>query len=161
MADLPLTIPEARAILAADEALVLSSEARLAFDQTLGVEEQTAWGSLVESARVRVAGLQGSAPEKITQAPSSVQQHMAEHSKRRSLLGSGSVDLHVEGPIEIDLELSRSHARKTRAQLLELLTEDATFVTAYIGFDELVAARIHLRRDQLERFAAGLAEEAS
>lgn len=50
----PLTVPEARAILVADEALDLSYEGRLASGQTLGFEEREAWRSLVESAADRV-----------------------------------------------------------------------------------------------------------
>ena len=51
----PLTVPEARAILAADDALHLSYEARLAAGQTLGIEEREAWAKLVESAIDRIA----------------------------------------------------------------------------------------------------------
>ena len=55
----PLTVPEARAILVADEALHLSYEARLASGQTLGFEEREAWQKLVESATDRVAAYEG------------------------------------------------------------------------------------------------------
>ena len=51
----PLTVSEARAILIADEALQLSYEARLASDQTFGIEELNAWAKLVENARDRIA----------------------------------------------------------------------------------------------------------
>jgi hypothetical protein len=51
----PLTVPEARAILVADEALGLSYEARLASGQTFGIEELNAWAKLVESATDRIA----------------------------------------------------------------------------------------------------------
>ena len=55
----PLTVPEARAILVADEALVLSYEARFAVGQTFGIEELNAWAKLVESATDRVAAYDG------------------------------------------------------------------------------------------------------
>jgi hypothetical protein len=59
VADLcPLTVPEARAILVADEALGLSYEARLASGQTLGIAEIDAWAKLVESAKKRVAAFE-------------------------------------------------------------------------------------------------------
>ena len=51
----PLTVPEARAILIADEALQLSYEARLAAGQIFGIEEREAWVKLVESATDRIA----------------------------------------------------------------------------------------------------------
>ncbi len=50
----PLTVPEARAILAADEALDRTFKEREASGQTLGVEEGEAWMKLVESATKRV-----------------------------------------------------------------------------------------------------------
>ena len=57
-----LTIPEARAILAADEALELSYEARLAAGQTLVIEEREAWAKLVEKAIDRIAAVELSPP---------------------------------------------------------------------------------------------------
>ena len=51
----PLTVPEARAILVADEALDLSFDVREASGQTLGIEEGDAWCGLVDSAKDRVA----------------------------------------------------------------------------------------------------------
>jgi hypothetical protein len=51
----PLTVPEARAILVADEALHATYEARLAAGQTFGIEELNAWAKLVESANDRIA----------------------------------------------------------------------------------------------------------
>lgn len=51
----PLTVPEARAILLADESLQLSYDARLAAGQTMGIEEREAWVKLVESATDRIA----------------------------------------------------------------------------------------------------------
>lgn len=51
----PLTVDEARAILAADEALEISYGARLAAGLTLGIEEREAWTKLVESANDRIA----------------------------------------------------------------------------------------------------------
>ena len=60
----PLTIPEARAVLVADEGLQLSYEARLAAGQTFGIEEREAWVKLVESANDRIA-----AYEKTKSAP--------------------------------------------------------------------------------------------
>ena len=51
----PLTVPEARAILVADEALHSTYEARLAAGQTFGIEELNAWAKLVESATDRIA----------------------------------------------------------------------------------------------------------
>ena len=50
-----LNVAEARAILIADEALQLSYEARLAADQTFGIDEIEAWAKLVESATDRIA----------------------------------------------------------------------------------------------------------
>ena len=52
----PLTVPEARAILIADEALDATYEVRSASGQTFGIEELNAWAKLVESARDRIAG---------------------------------------------------------------------------------------------------------
>lgn len=51
----PLTVPEARAILIADEALYLSFDAREASGQTLSLEEGEAWRKLVDSAKDRIA----------------------------------------------------------------------------------------------------------
>lgn len=51
----PLTVPEARAILVADEALDATYKARLAAGQTFGIEELNAWVKLVESATDRIA----------------------------------------------------------------------------------------------------------
>ena len=51
----PLTVAEARAIVIADEALVLSYEVRLASGQTFGTAELDAWAKLVESANDRIA----------------------------------------------------------------------------------------------------------
>jgi hypothetical protein len=51
----PLTVPEARAILLADEGLQLSYETRLAAGQTFGIEEREAWARLVASATARIA----------------------------------------------------------------------------------------------------------
>jgi hypothetical protein len=50
-----LTVAEARAILIADEALVLSFAAREECGRTFGVEELDAWRRLVESATARIA----------------------------------------------------------------------------------------------------------
>ena len=50
-----LTVPEARAILVADEALHATYEARLAAGQTFGIEELNAWAAFVESATDRIA----------------------------------------------------------------------------------------------------------
>ena len=54
MSATPLTIPEARAILMADEALHASYEARLASGTTVGIEEREAWAKLVASAEKRI-----------------------------------------------------------------------------------------------------------
>jgi len=51
----PLTVPEARAILVADDALDATYEARLAAGQTVGIEVREAWAKLVESAIDRIA----------------------------------------------------------------------------------------------------------
>jgi hypothetical protein len=59
----PLTVPEARAILLADEALQLSYEARLAAGQTFGIHEREAWAKLVESATDRIAVYEGACKE--------------------------------------------------------------------------------------------------
>lgn len=64
----PLTVGEARAILVADEALVLSYEARLATGQTFGTEALDAWANLVESAVDRIAVFEG--PPKEAPRPS-------------------------------------------------------------------------------------------
>jgi hypothetical protein len=56
---LPLTVPEARAILAADEALDRTFKEREASGQTLGLAEGAAWMKIVESANARVAGFEG------------------------------------------------------------------------------------------------------
>lgn len=59
MADLPpLTVPEARAILRADEALDATFAAREASGKTLGTEEAEAWMKLVASATDRIAGFE-------------------------------------------------------------------------------------------------------
>ena len=55
----PLTVPEARAILVADEALDATYEARLNVGQTLGSEEADAWINLVKSAHDRIAAYVG------------------------------------------------------------------------------------------------------
>ena len=55
----PLTVPEARAILVADEALSLSYEVRFASGQTFGIEEIDAWAKLVKSAHDRIAAYEG------------------------------------------------------------------------------------------------------
>lgn len=55
----PLTVPEARAILLADEGLSLSFDARLAAGLAFGFVESTAWVSLVVSARTRIALFEG------------------------------------------------------------------------------------------------------
>lgn len=52
----PLTVPEARAILVADEALDLSFVAREASGQVMGSAEGDAWRALVQSANDRIAG---------------------------------------------------------------------------------------------------------
>ncbi len=57
---IPLTVPEARSILAADEALEASFLDRLASGSTLGIEEREAWIRLVESAAERIATYEGS-----------------------------------------------------------------------------------------------------
>ena len=62
----PLTVPEARAILVADEALDLSFGAREASGQVMGSAEGDAWRALVQSANDRIAtydGPRGTAPE--------------------------------------------------------------------------------------------------
>lgn len=51
----PLTVAEARAILLADKALVLSLEERGASGLVFGIEERDAWIRLVESANDRIA----------------------------------------------------------------------------------------------------------
>ena len=51
----PLTVPEARAIIIADEALQISYDARLEAGQTFGIEELSAWARLIKSALDRVA----------------------------------------------------------------------------------------------------------
>lgn len=51
----PLTVPEARAILIADEALDRTFKEREASGQTLGIEEIHAWMKLVENAHARIA----------------------------------------------------------------------------------------------------------
>lgn len=51
----PLTVPEARAILVADDALDYSWPHREATGQILSDEEAVAWNKLVESAKERVA----------------------------------------------------------------------------------------------------------
>lgn len=55
----PLTVPEARAILVADEALDYSYEHRLSTGQILGAAEGDAWRKLVESATNRIAAWEG------------------------------------------------------------------------------------------------------
>lgn len=52
---MPLTVPEARAILRADEALDATYAAREASGQTLGSEEADAWIKLVKRAIDRIA----------------------------------------------------------------------------------------------------------
>ena len=55
MSLLPLTVPEARAILAADEALDRTFKEREASGQTLSLAEGDAWMKIVESANARIA----------------------------------------------------------------------------------------------------------
>jgi hypothetical protein len=60
MADLPpLTVPEARAILRADEALDLTYEARVAAGTTFSDDEREAWIALVASANERIVAWEG------------------------------------------------------------------------------------------------------
>lgn len=55
----PLTVAEARVILRADEALDLTYEARVAAGTTFSDAEREAWIALVESAKDRIAGFEG------------------------------------------------------------------------------------------------------
>ena len=59
----PLTVPEAWAILRADEALDATYEEREAAGQTLGSEEADAWINLVKSAHDRIAAYEGTRRE--------------------------------------------------------------------------------------------------
>jgi hypothetical protein len=61
----PLTVPEARAVLVANEALDISYEERLASGQTFGIEELNVWAALVESANDRIASYEGARKEMI------------------------------------------------------------------------------------------------
>lgn len=63
MSLLPLTVPEARAILAADEALDRTFKEREESGQTLGLAEGEAWMKIVESANARVASYEGTTRE--------------------------------------------------------------------------------------------------
>jgi len=65
----PLTVPEARAILAADEALDATYEARLNAGQTLGSEEADAWINLVKSAHDRITAYAGTKPAPVEITP--------------------------------------------------------------------------------------------
>lgn len=56
---IPLTVPEARAILAADKALYSPREAGLTSVSLFGAEEREAWRFLVESAADRAAAYSG------------------------------------------------------------------------------------------------------
>lgn len=56
----PLTVPEARAILLADDALEDTYEARVNAGKTLDLLENEAWVKLVASARARVAAYEES-----------------------------------------------------------------------------------------------------
>lgn len=51
----PLTVPEARAILMADEALEATFPARADVGKIMDLDENAAWVSLVKSANDRVA----------------------------------------------------------------------------------------------------------
>jgi len=51
----PLTVSEARAILAADEALDFTYPQRLSAGFVMGTEEGDAWRALVASAHARIA----------------------------------------------------------------------------------------------------------
>jgi hypothetical protein len=66
----PLTVPEARAILIASEALHASYEARLATGQTFGLEELNAWAKLIKNAEDRIALFEGKRKEAPTPPPS-------------------------------------------------------------------------------------------
>jgi len=55
MTPTPLTVPEARAILIADEAMDLSLHERVDRGLVLDPQDRDAWIRLVESARQRVA----------------------------------------------------------------------------------------------------------
>jgi hypothetical protein len=57
-----LTVPEARAIIVADEALDLSYDQRLATGLVLDMSEGDAWRDLVASARVRIADFEKGRP---------------------------------------------------------------------------------------------------
>jgi hypothetical protein len=71
MTPTPLTVPEANAILRADEALDSTFPQREASGQLLSCEEADAWIRLVKSARDRVASYEGVKPEapKVTPYP--------------------------------------------------------------------------------------------
>jgi hypothetical protein len=58
----PLTVPEARAILRADEALEATFDQREAAGLTLNLDEGAAWQELVKSARDRVAAFEKGRP---------------------------------------------------------------------------------------------------
>ena len=64
-----LNVPEARAILIADEALELSYEERLNSGLILGIAEGDAWRSLVEQARARIAEYGDTAVPDVTPYP--------------------------------------------------------------------------------------------
>jgi len=55
----PLTVPEARVVLHADEALDLTYETRLAAGTTFNDEERETWMALVSSAHDRIAAYEG------------------------------------------------------------------------------------------------------
>lgn len=68
----PLNVPEARAVLVADDALDATFEARQASGQLLGTEEADAWIALVESARQRIVLWKGPATSTSSAEPSPV-----------------------------------------------------------------------------------------
>ena len=65
----PLTVPEARAIVAADDALDATFPQREASGNLLGVEEAEAWMRLVASARDRIAQYEGTPREPLPVVP--------------------------------------------------------------------------------------------
>jgi hypothetical protein len=54
-----LTVAEARAIVLVDAPLELSFDARLAAGKTFGIDDLSAWVSLVESAKERLSVWEG------------------------------------------------------------------------------------------------------
>jgi hypothetical protein len=67
----PLTVPEARVVLRADEALDLTYETRLAAGTTFNDEERETWMALVSSAHDRIVAYEGThrAPQEFVVEP--------------------------------------------------------------------------------------------